>query len=156
MKRKHKEEIIRWANSPRSTRVWYRGIRFHWYPLANPTWSEASHYIVDDEFAEIRKQFIDDYSKIQTVIEGVWEKVKSHIYHNSLENFTKMLEANPTKYRIEPTTETRWQWLCKDDENNYKVTTSRYKTIEEAQEARVTDRWKIIRKIEESKKEFEV
>ena len=62
---KHKNEIIRWAKCPDETAVWYRTEDANWAKSRYPLWNINTIYIVDDEWAEIAKQFIDDKSKIE-------------------------------------------------------------------------------------------
>ena len=57
---KHKNEIMRWANSPEGTRVWIKQEDGIWSKPYVPTWKKDSTYIVDDEWAEIRKAFFDN------------------------------------------------------------------------------------------------
>ncbi len=64
----HEKEMIRWAKSKEDTRVWYQIIgRKNWRSLSSPAFSKDCRYVVDDEFAEIRKAFIDG-EKIQMKI----------------------------------------------------------------------------------------
>ena len=48
----------------------------------------------------------------------------------------------------------KWQYICYDNNNNYKVTNSRYKTKEDAQAARQTSRWIVSHRIIESVKRY--
>ena len=61
---KHKEEIIRWANCPDDTGVWTRNInaKKEWIKLSIPFWSNNRVYVVDDEYAELRKAQADGES----------------------------------------------------------------------------------------------
>ena len=53
-KRKHQDEMIRFANSPEGTKVWYKSDGC-WYDIIKPIWVKKLHYIVDDKHAELRK-----------------------------------------------------------------------------------------------------
>ena len=57
--------------------------------------------------------------------------------------------------RIKVTKETRWQWLIVGPSNKHKCTNSRYATGAEAKESAPMG-WAVVRKIEESAKEYEV
>lgn len=67
---RHKEEIVRWANSPDGTKVWEK-LNSGWHLSTYPAWSPNVPYIVDDEWAELRKaqadgkqlQYCDIYNK---------------------------------------------------------------------------------------------
>lgn len=62
MKRKHEKEIIRWAKSPEGTKVWFK---LHDYDdkwrleESRVKWSEDVDYVVNDDYATIRKAQID-------------------------------------------------------------------------------------------------
>jgi len=56
----HKEEIIRWANSPKDTKVWIRYDRYCWYLFSTPYWLDNEIYIVNDRHAELRKRWVDE------------------------------------------------------------------------------------------------
>ena len=46
---KHREEIIRWANCPEGTKVWYRRGEGEWADASYPCFLPYVDYIVDDE-----------------------------------------------------------------------------------------------------------
>jgi len=52
---KHEKEIIRWAKCPEGTEVWYKKKCGKWNLIDGPSWSAMVSYIVNDEYAEIRK-----------------------------------------------------------------------------------------------------
>ena len=57
----HRLEIIRYANSPASTKVWCkRKSDRHWCLQKAPSWLEYNMYIVDDANAEERKRELDN------------------------------------------------------------------------------------------------
>ena len=57
---KHKKEIKRWANSPDGTKVWVKiDTKQGWVPLVSPSFIKENVYIVDDEYATMRKAFMD-------------------------------------------------------------------------------------------------
>jgi hypothetical protein len=58
----HEKEIKRWAECPDGTKVWYRDTKDkEWDLIEYAAWDDASSvYIVDDEYAEVRKFFVDN------------------------------------------------------------------------------------------------
>jgi len=58
---KHEKEICYWAKQPDGTKVWRRANDkdSEWKLNLFPKWYETSHYIVDDEWAELRKAQAD-------------------------------------------------------------------------------------------------
>lgn len=73
--RKHRNEIIRFANSESGTKVWFKYANMDWGKIKIPTWYEDNHaYIVDDEYASLRKESIDTGRPIQVKdsVTGKW------------------------------------------------------------------------------------
>jgi len=60
MNRTHKEEMIRWAESPEGTGVWYSHNNSEWVLRSKPDWNEDVVYIVDDWHSVLRKLQVDD------------------------------------------------------------------------------------------------
>ena len=61
MEQPHKNEIHRLADAEAGTHVWLRSKdNNQWYLDKALAWLDTYHYIVDDEWAEIRKFFIDN------------------------------------------------------------------------------------------------
>jgi len=59
----HRDEIVRWANSPKGTTVWYWNTHGSmWDTTCTPFWVEEVTYIVDDHQAELRKALYLDSS----------------------------------------------------------------------------------------------
>ena len=52
---KHEKEIIRWAECPEGTKVWYRKRGHEWKETIGPLWHTDHEYIIADKYAEIRK-----------------------------------------------------------------------------------------------------
>ena len=57
--RKHKLEMQRYASSQEGTEVWYKHDNGAWRLVSNPFWNEDITYIIDDEWAKLRKAQID-------------------------------------------------------------------------------------------------
>ena len=115
--RKHKEEIIRYANSEEGTQVWCKPYGDDMWSLLvyNPDWKEDVTYIVDDVHAVLRKLQID---KPDTVFEvdtkdGCgWEGTYSPTWSFNHE------------YRVkeeEPKTETYYEVMFTTGEGNYQL-----------------------------------
>ena len=57
---KHKNEIKRWADCNEGTKVWHQHRSGMTWSLSTiPNWYEGCNYIVDDEWAELRKAQAD-------------------------------------------------------------------------------------------------
>ena len=64
--KKWKQEIDLWSSMPDGTRVWARLTEHKSWSLNKySNWDEETLYVVDDENAEIIKQWYDDKSKIE-------------------------------------------------------------------------------------------
>ena len=74
MERKHKLEMIRYANSPEGTKVWV-----NYSTLADiPKWRPDRLYIVNDEQAALRIKMVKNPElKIQVYLDGVWVNTSS-------------------------------------------------------------------------------
>jgi hypothetical protein len=149
MNRIHKEEMIRFANSPDGTLVWCKlPTNTLWCTRDAPIWDKDLVYIIDDEYATLRKQFIDDPTQLQWFdkISKEWETSTL----TDLDIFTRQLHVGYI-YRIKPKTVTKWRWVMYiTTQNDYYVTIDWY-TEEEV--SKRTDR--PIYKIEESARESE-
>ncbi len=60
----HEKEIQRWATCPDGTKVWWKDNLRDWLLTANASWNKRDNYIVDDEYAELRKKICDLYSQL--------------------------------------------------------------------------------------------
>jgi len=52
---KHEKEIIKWAKCKDGTGVWTRNRYNDWTLVNEPYWIPSLEYIIDDEYAELRK-----------------------------------------------------------------------------------------------------
>lgn len=55
----HCNEIKKWADCPNGTRVWSKHSG-EWRSVFYPFWTPEKTYIIDDEYAEARKFFVDN------------------------------------------------------------------------------------------------
>ena len=159
----HKSEIIRLANSPQDTYVWFKQEGFGWCRLAAVVWGPENKYIVDDEFAEIRKAFVDG-KQIQHKI--LWADNCPKGWNRDWVDYncrdSNMINGyyNGTKqiYRVKVEKEYRWQWLYSEIKCKIlQLTLSHYATSEDAMRClRIEGIYakKDLRKLEETKKEF--
>lgn len=113
----HKDEIIRWAKCPNGTEIWHRhkGDK-KWLKTDEPNWYPTKIYIVDDEFAELRKAYADGKTIQQHNPQTQeWVDIQNpfFIYGTSC-------------YRIKPETKKvkLYQWLCKDENGKYYIETT--------------------------------
>ena len=95
----HEKEIIRWAKSPNGTGVWYKTVNNNiWsYMEKSPSWLGHIIYIVDDEWADIRKAAADGKTIQFKNTNGEFFDVGFTI-NTSTENLNRDL------YRIKPDT----------------------------------------------------
>ena len=124
--RRHKDEIIRWLNSAEGRRVWInknqgRGWYLH-IPSTINCWYDEHSYIVDDEWAELRKAQADG-KQLEFNINGVEWICKTLMITED----TKIENVN--KWRIKPDIpEYEWQWIYQDATTLRFVLTETYHT----------------------------
>jgi len=100
--RKHCKEIIRFANSKERTVVWYKP-RFSnkWDKTYYPAWKPQNKYILEDRYAELRKESIDTGIPIQVYryISSKWETSRDELdFHLPIEYYR--LEPDNYEYPI--------------------------------------------------------
>ena len=149
---KHKEEIIRWANSPKGTKVWIKHIVGNWF-LCEGTiaWNEKYQHIVDDEWAELRKAYVDGETIEYTMDSTSWTKSTiCNIFDFGKKVYTPL---GVNYYRIKPDEQTYYyQWERLEMNDNRLVISSYYLTDSEAVTLKYEEKgW---RKIESSKREW--
>ena len=131
MDRIHKDEIIRFANSKENTKVWCKQVRDNtcFWSLSNtPLWSGKSSYVVDDEYATVRKFFIDEGYIWQNTGVGGWFKHKYPTWDSAVENYST---AGPKWYELESSIgKPIWVW----DENEEDAIASDFLKYEKAEE----------------------
>jgi len=128
MAQTHRDEIIRWANAEKGTQVWYKYNTNNWSIVQKPVWADDVEYVVDDEWAEIAKQFIDDPSKVEyhSPYRYAWVTTE----HTDIHDLRKDCVDD---YRIKPKEtvyEYQYIYYCYD-ENRYKITVNYYTSVEE-------------------------
>jgi len=123
---KHSREIIRWAESPDGTKIWIKNKNFkEWTLKYHAMWNPESTYIVDDEWAEIRKAFIDGKT-IELKFDEEWGC-------SVITNVQKFDGDGIELYRIKPDEPVyEWQWI-RCAEGVYHITNCFYSTVKEIQ-----------------------
>ena len=99
--KKWKTEINLWASMPDGTKVWFKDIGGNiWTLISDPTWYQNCTYVVNDNNAEIIKQFHDDASKVEyfNIIEDRWEQTSC----KNVGCTRTSIGAVGHKYRIKP------------------------------------------------------
>ena len=139
---KHEKEIIHWAKSPEGTKVWVKPLSGEWFKINNVSWDKDITYIVDDEYAELRKAQADGKTIEYKPIKGEWEYLEYPEWNKA-----------PQTYRIktdEPTYYYQWEKLYPEG----RIITSEYLTDETADYDgyKVSEGW---RRIESSKRTWE-
>ncbi len=99
----HKDEMDKFSNSPSGIKVWFRSRQpgKRWELLEEPNWCIYNHYIVDDVYAELRKQFIDDRREIQ--VRDKYTNEWRDTVTDTLNRFDSNIKRG-IKYRIKPKT----------------------------------------------------
>ncbi len=141
----HASEIVRWANSPDGTKVWNRHKNSEskfWYLVEEPRWHKDRIYIVNDEYAELRKAEIDGKTIEYNSIGGEWYSTHKKLNWN----------YPITDYRIKPDEPIYyWEWEIKEKDGI--IRTSLFMTDNYVSETRfVENGW---RKVESSKRTWE-
>lgn len=97
----HEKEINRWSRCSDGTRVWFKG-KGEWSLTIAPSWRPSVIYIVDDEWAKLRKAR-EDGIQLQ-------HRQGNTGYHDV--DLTDWECTNPEDWRIKPKKpEYEWQWL---------------------------------------------
>ena len=93
--RVREQEMIRFAKSEEGTEVWYRyKTSTNWDTILKPAWNKPCIYIIDNEYAELRKKSADTGRPIQMYnpISLEWETPTFEL------DFSAPIES----YRLEP------------------------------------------------------
>ena len=91
----HKKEMVRFIEAEQGTKVWRKdeSNKYKWVLLDYPSWIEESNYIVDDEYAEVRKFYHDN----------------GYCYFNDEKSFNLSFWGNIEEYSTEPTKPKYWE-----------------------------------------------
>ena len=107
MKNIHKDEIIRFANAEQGTKVWSKISNEKWLLVNSAQWNPNNIYIVDDEYAELRKASADG-KIIQYKHGSEWSDTLTDSWEITIDT---------SRYRIkpdEPTYYYKWERLNND------------------------------------------
>ena len=145
---KHEKEICRWAKHPTKLKVWnkiYAGSPVkQWVLTSSPTWADEWDYIVDDEYAEIRKAYADGKTIECRVGIYKWQKLTNPYW-----------DFKSEEYRVKPDEPTYYyQWERLDMNNDSVIIVSSiYLTDLEAVNLKYAEQgW---RRIDSSKRTWE-
>ena len=147
MKRIHEKEMIRFAKSPDRTRIWWRTIESRdWSTSYIPSWAKGYVYIVDDEWAEIRKGDADGIIiQFRNQSTGNWQA--------TIEEIIDYDEDDVAIYRLKPAEPVyEYQWIYRIEKNKYDISRSYYKTKEDFEKYTMIQSKKIIERYEPSKR----
>ena len=145
----HQKEIIRWANSPDGTRVWCKEqyTNHQWILTNNAKWFTTQIYIVNDEYAKLRKAQTDG-----KIIQTSDELTAGGVQWSDIPNFFPMYKYPVDTFRIkpdEPIYYYQWEILSSDKQ---RIITSHHITDEYAEIEYKHEGW---RKIESSKRTWD-
>ena len=106
--KKWKTEIDLWSSMPEGTKVWRYGILTGWKIQSEPLWEKEYIYVVNDDNAEIIKQWYDDFSKIEMYYTGPAEWLPTT--YITLIDIRKSIKSG-SKYRIKPSEPTYYYYV---------------------------------------------
>lgn len=94
----HKDEICYWAEHPDDTPVWYRDIdKTKWETTTVPIWEPDAIYIVDNEWAELRKAQADGHQlEVYIPTEGWQDEILDYYWMDG--NITKAWRIKQEKF----------------------------------------------------------
>ena len=109
---KHRDEIVRWANSKEGTSVWYKPMGYSDWFLSDSkgiSWDKDTLYICNDNWANLRKARADGKQLQRISNTGEWldTKLASQPSHST------------EKWRIKPRIELEWQFIKQDGMGGY-------------------------------------
>jgi len=148
-----KKEFNRWIDLGRpNVWQWFPGVN-RWETVSKFSWLNNTTYIIDDKYAEIRKAFYNDKTiqiYTSTCDNFQWEDWPSN---EDLSDYIYAKQYDIRHYRIKPEKPMyEYQYIFKDENNLYKLSNSYYTTAYDAQEARQSDRWRVVDRFEPSKR----
>ncbi len=114
----HKAEIIRWANCPAGTEVWTRHKNSEskfWYLVSSANWNEDRFYIVNDDYASVRKMFTDGKSIEAKILWGNKDDKWSEYTTDDSGNINGFYNGTKMIFRIKPDEPVYyWEWELKE------------------------------------------
>ena len=157
MKREHEKEMIRFAEAPEGTLVWQFFEDSNKWILVFPGWDKNNKYVVDDEWAELRKAQIDG-KQLQRK-DGVGDVGQQRWRDDSLSGMDQSeYVSKPTDWRVKPNVpKYEWQWMMRYQTGTYSLTTGFYPTMEAAKKGRehvLSIEHEVLYRFEPSKREI--
>ena len=114
---KHAEEMCYWSRRKDGTDVWeYKN---SWLKVSYPMWEPECMYIVNDEWAELRKMQFDGYQLQYLEILGFWSDrnlTLGVVKRSSSADASKRWRVKPTETDGEVY---EWRWICREGEVFY-------------------------------------
>ena len=126
----HKKEICYWSEHPDGTKVWYRheDEEGNWEDQFQPYWIPTDIYIVDNEWAELRKAQADG-----EVLERFDETTS--VWKKSILTYDNLKKDLPSRWHIKSKERVyEWQWIYFDiNISRYYISKNSYASKEEAE-----------------------
>ena len=124
---KHKREICYWAKHDEGTRVFEENLEAgQWTLCESVNWKPDRSYIVDDEWAELRKANADGVAIQMMRRDGTWKDLPSDWWKNGF--YAQVENYYVENYRVKPK---EWYedmpsggvicWVWDDAEDQYKM-----------------------------------
>jgi hypothetical protein len=106
----HEKEIVRFSKCQDGTYVWAKYNNYSWVLVKNPEWSKEGTYIVDDEYAEVRKFAVDNGFAWYNSKEMGWMKETNPMFIYPIEKYATSKPDEEVYY---------YKWKRKDGSNVY-------------------------------------
>ena len=124
---KHKDEICYWADHPDGTKVWQfeeENVEPWKLLCCTPEWFPHKKYIVDNEWAELRKAQADGKQLERfNEVTSLWKQKEL--------DFKYIKKDLPKRWRIKPEIVYEYQWMYQVPEDNSFYITEEYCTTKE-------------------------
>ena len=118
-----KDEICYWSDHPERTEVWARSETGKWHRYLSPAWNPRFVYVVDNEWAELRKAQADGKQlQYYYADERQWTDA----------NLSQPCKNSIRDWRIKPEEPVyEWQWVYQTDDGKFHITGLSYKSEED-------------------------
>jgi len=127
--RPHEREILRWARTPEGTKVWCRGKKHgsEWSRTLYPLWRKNKFYVVDDEWASLRRAEIDG-EQLECFDE------KDNMWHDGSLSYWAMDHDTPRDWRVKPKRAYEWKWIIRSKNGDFRLSVDYYRSKAEVEE----------------------
>ena len=150
----HEAEIKYWATHEDGTKVWYKTDENVWIDTSCPSWIPNMEYIVNNEWAKLRKAQADGKQLQRRVPNHFGRTIAernefTEWEDDTLDIFTPdYLDAH---WRIKPEEVYEWQWVCQREDGTFFIPFKFFTTKEDV-ENYLGYNSKIIKKYKPSKR----